>query len=173
MSSKVILLKELDEQPRQLIVYGGTFDPIHQGHLSVIRALLNSFKTVLLAPTDQNPWKESNASPLALRREMLNLVLRSEGLEKDVSVSDLSYVFTEEFVSQLRKDTENSKDPVYWAIGEDSIDSPPKWKNFDKLNLVVVAAPVSFDIHATQIRNGEVAAHSSIVKFIELNGLYN
>ncbi len=172
MISKVIRLADLKNTPKDLVVYGGTFDPIHEGHLSVIKGLLKSFHKVLLAPTDQNPWKKSNATNLELRREMIRLVINAENLQKDTDISDISYVYTEEFITQLREDTKNSNKPIYWAIGEDSIESPPKWKNFDKLNLIVVAAPVSVDIHATQIRNGENPVHPALDDFVRLKDLY-
>ena len=75
-------------------IFGGTFDPPHQGHVGVIKELEG--KTVVVAPTFANPFKEKSESSFVKRVEMLKKVLDyekidyqdlDEGVEKQVLIS--------------------------------------------------------------------------------------
>ena len=46
-----------NEQPRNIAVYSGSFNPIHIGHKTVIDTLSNKFYWVYLIVTPQNPLK--------------------------------------------------------------------------------------------------------------------
>lgn len=55
-------------------VYGGTFDPIHLGHVHLIQSLLKTglFKKILIVPAKQNPLKQTCSQvPNKLRLKML------------------------------------------------------------------------------------------------------
>jgi len=166
--SKVIALEKLSPQLSETVIFGGSFDPVHEGHISVVRKLDEKFNTVVVAPTAQNPWKGYEATSLSHRLEMLELVFKAEGLEGEVELCELEYEYSEDLLKGLRKEGEFK----FWAIGEDSAESVTKWKNFEQLALTVVVVPVSIDIHSTKIRSGGESAHPAITSFIARNKLY-
>ena len=64
-----------------LALFGGTFDPIHRGHLTVARAAAEKFKLkeVWFIPTDIQPLKlKSSVTPFNHRYAMVSLALAGE-----------------------------------------------------------------------------------------------
>lgn len=162
-----------------LVVYGGTFDPIHQGHLGVIKDLASCFSKVMVAPTNKNPWKMDapEPAPVELRREMIRLLLSAENLlvEQDskpcnISICDFDYNYVDELVPVLRK-ISNLK--LFWAVGQDIAGSVPGWRNFSDLNLTIIIAPIVLPIHAESIRLGENPLHPSLTDFCKRHKLYS
>src|ERR1041385_7096937 len=93
-----------------LVVFGGTFDPIHAGHLQVVQELTALFRRIVVAPASQNPWKKESATPLQLRLEMIALALAEKKIRRTSSLSESGvfvwqrgYVFAEELLLQLQK----------------------------------------------------------------------
>ncbi len=168
--SKVIELKDLEPKLSETVIFGGSFDPVHQGHVSVVKLLVEKFNTVLIAPTAQNPWKERKSTSLELRLEMLELVMKAEGLEDQVELCQIEYEFSEDLLLALRDGSEENYS--YWAIGEDSAKSVSKWRNWDSLKLTAVVAPIEIDIHSTEIRKGQETAHPALKEFIADQSLY-
>ena len=59
--------------PLNFVLFGGTFDPIHEGHLGLVRGLLQraDIERIFLVPAAQNPLKGAEAHlPAQLRLEM-------------------------------------------------------------------------------------------------------
>ena len=50
----------------------GSFDPIHIGHLNIIREVLNSglVDRIIVVPSGHNPWKKDEPAPLDIRAFM-------------------------------------------------------------------------------------------------------
>ncbi|MCC6954258.1 MAG: adenylyltransferase/cytidyltransferase family protein [Deltaproteobacteria bacterium] len=159
------------------VVFGGTFDPPHLGHISVLRALLHRFQRVILAPTSQNPWKTDRATPIELRTRMLELILAAESIplagslgDVGVSITTHPYVYSEELVAELRRRIPGK---ISWAVGEDSAESVSKWRNWDALEVQTIVCPVVIDDHAAEIREGSKSPHPSLVSLINEHGLYS
>ena len=69
-------------------VLGGTFDPVHEGHLHVARAAVRALELehVVFVPARRSPHKVSTAEASgADRLEMLRLALQSDDLLSDRS----------------------------------------------------------------------------------------
>ena len=43
----------------RIAVYSGSFDPLHEGHLAILKILNEQFDKVLLMVSPQNPFKDS------------------------------------------------------------------------------------------------------------------
>lgn len=163
--------------PRALVVFGGTFDPVHEGHMGVLRKLVPCFQRVIVGVTGQNPWKEAPGASYAQRLEMLRLALDAEGLQfseeeesNGLILLDYPYVYAEELVRHLRT---KFNFPVYWAVGEDSRDDVARWKNWDSLHVPVLVMPVLINTHAAKVRSGELPPHPALSKYIKENRLYS
>src|SRR6266545_574678 len=67
-------------------VYGGTFDPIHHGHLILAREARELFglEKVILVPAAASPFKSSPAASAQVRLAMLRAAIEDEpGFELD------------------------------------------------------------------------------------------
>ena len=169
-------LASIDIAETDYIVFGGTFDPFHEGHLSAIKSVIPFFKNIIIAPTEQNPWKEEVPIPLQLRLEMARLVLNAEGLivgekigKSGVYIAEEIYSYSEELVKKLRSLLPGR---LFWLIGEDSRDSIQYWRNWQSLHVPVVVAPVIINVHAEYVRSGKFTLHPAIEGFAKKHQLY-
>ena len=155
---------------------GRTNDPFHEGHVTAIRYAAKYFSRVIIAPTTQNPWKESEATDIHLRIEMINLVLAAEKIAlvdspntSGICILNYNYCYSEELVSYLRKTLPGT---LYWLVGADSKESVAKWRNWSQLGVTTVVAPVIIDQHSLEIRNGCISLHPALIDFASQHGLY-
>lgn len=119
-----------------LIIYGGSFDPIHNGHLRIARAasmMLNA--DVVFVPSKTPRWKNPQATA-AQRLEMLRLALKQDGspafsidLFEMNSRSDTNYSI--DLVRHFALTHRNTK--LYLMIGADEVNAFPRWKDPDKI----------------------------------------
>ena len=150
------------------VVFGGTFDPIHAGHVQAIRDLLGKFTQVIVAPTSQNPWKKDSATPLNLRCEMLRLVLEAEGL-MGVTIHTGGYVYAEELVKVL---SANLPGTLYWGVGADIADSVSNWRNWESLGVTTIVVPIQIPTHSTDVREQRTPIHPAAAEFAKKHQLF-
>jgi nicotinate-nucleotide adenylyltransferase len=176
-------------------IYGGTFDPIHRGHLHVITQLFKRdlIDQILLIPAGQ-PLLRS-CEPTASgeqRRKMCELAVSSlpEEIKNKVRVNPIeilrqgpSYAIdTVESVSQTFPD-----DQIYLIVGADAFSKMDQWHRVQDLQEMVSVICINrpgypatgididaLDASATTIRQGLSADVPEIVAgFIRENGLYD
>lgn len=142
----------------KIAFYGGTFDPVHCGHVAVARALVKifSFDQFYFLPAFHAPHKSETPPTSAYHRfAMLALATRIEKrigvstLELDHGVKRYSFDTMTEIASQ-HLDSNN-----YFVMGADSWADIRTWHRWEELllltNHVVVTRPgyeISFD-HVT------------------------
>ncbi len=136
-------MKPTDLSPKKLnVFFGGSFDPPHLGHHEILKALLRDpwVEKVYLVPTSQNPLKERM---LTSQRDQWIRVWLHE-LESQLGFVDFLKLHLDESESQsgqvaytvdtLKKFQEREPQvPWVLAVGSDSVDSFPKWKNIEEL----------------------------------------
>lgn len=130
-------------------VLGGTFNPIHNGHLAVAgearsRLELNE---VLFVPASQ-PWRKSGAPILSAkdRVDMVRLAIASMPCYRLslVEVNREGPSYTLDTLSELRVGLSNG-DEVFFILGWDSLADLPNWRAPERIirlcRLVAVPRP--------------------------------
>ena len=176
-------------------IYGGTFDPIHLGHLHVITQLIEKklVDQLLVVPAGE-PLLRENA-PIATaqqRRAMCQLALADlpEAVASKVQVNPIevlrmgpSYAIdTVEAVAQNYPD-----DTIVLVIGQDAAEKLDQWHRIAELRgmveFLIIGRPGysgdgvdigALNVAATTIRQGLSAdLSSSVAAFIRENNLYD
>jgi nicotinate-nucleotide adenylyltransferase len=121
---------------------GGSFDPVHRGHLGVARAVADalSLEQVLLVPAAQAPLRDDLVRVSgAQRMAMLQLAvteLRAREGEKRLGVSDIELrrgglSYTVDTLRALR--VERPDDELFWIVGADQLARLPGWREPEEL----------------------------------------
>jgi nicotinate-nucleotide adenylyltransferase len=157
---------------KKIGIYGGSFDPIHHGHLILAREALEmlDLAEVIFVLAAQSPHKtRSRPTSAAVRWEMLTGAIAGE---RGFSASRLEIdrpppSYSIATVKQLAAEISEAK--FFFLIGEDNLPLLPSWHRFDELGQLVQFVvldrsgealedryPVvrrKIDISATTIRN--------------------
>lgn len=113
-----------------ICVLGGTFDPIHRGHLIVAEVVRSRFHPaeVVLMPAG-HPWLKSgqNVAPAADRLAMVRLAAAEAGLQ--VSTIEIERPGPSYTVDTLRtlKSSLSTADALYFVLGWDNLLSIARW----------------------------------------------
>lgn len=131
-----------------IALYGGTFDPIHYGHLRPVEALsgLIGLKEVIWLPNNIPPHRPQPEASSQQRLEMVRLALEPYSSFK-VDTRELEKPtpsYTIETLKDFRKEI-GDKQPLAFIIGQDSLLSISTWHQWDELlsvcHLLVCARP--------------------------------
>ena len=130
-------------------ILGGTFDPVHMGHLMVAEEarLLLDLEQVIFIPAGQ-PWFKAvkQVTDVSHRLAMVQCATASN---PHFSVSDIETTrsgptYTVETLKELREKY-SSEDELYFIIGVDSLREVDRWRHPEKLfemaTLVGVSRP--------------------------------
>ncbi|MBK94771.1 MAG: nicotinate (nicotinamide) nucleotide adenylyltransferase [Planctomycetaceae bacterium] len=125
---------------------GGSFDPIHYGHLLLAESGLEqcALDAVWFVPTDISPFKESGSQATNQQRvEMLTLGIAGhkqfEINRCELKRGGISYTF--ETLETLTAD--NPDDEFFFLMGADSLADFPAWKNPQRICELVTLVLVS------------------------------
>ncbi|MFC5471641.1 nicotinate-nucleotide adenylyltransferase [Cohnella suwonensis] len=120
---------------RKIGLLGGTFDPVHNGHLMAAEAAREAAKLdeVWLIPTLVPPHKPQPGTDAESRRRMLEEAIAGNGTLRveDIELKKEGTSYTIETVSALQE-----RDPgilFYWIVGSDMIQDLPHWRRIDEL----------------------------------------
>jgi len=170
---------------QKVAIVGGTFDPIHKGHLQVITEVSKKFEKVIVIPTG-NPWLKDHA-PIASgeqRVALAQIAVNSLNLGEKVQVSAIE---VKRPGPSYAIDTINELSKIYpdcqftLVLGSDAASNLSKWHRSDELQKLVdvlvikrpgvkssdfpeieISAP---DLSSTQIRD-KVANSQDISEFV-------
>jgi nicotinate-nucleotide adenylyltransferase len=123
----------------KILLYGSPFDPVHNGHLSIIKHVkaYGSFDKVILIVTKHPRWKNT-MTPIDHRIAMLKLALQEE---PDIELclyeieSEATINFSIDTVHYLK--TKYPQDAFSFLIGSDQLTQLHKWKDIDQLSQLV------------------------------------
>src|SRR4030042_4730745 len=128
--------------------YGGTFNPIHNGHLAVAKAVLEKMglDEVVFIPSARPPHKDNSVIDAEIRLRMVELSIASKPRfsvsEIEIRREGKSYtLLTIEELKRIYPD-----DQIFWIIGADSlIEMPTVWRGgwglLDLVRFVVIKRP--------------------------------
>jgi nicotinate-nucleotide adenylyltransferase len=157
-------------------LFGGTFDPIHVGHLAIAQAALETadLARVIFIPSRRSPLKESG--PAAPQEDRLAMVEAAVKGEPRFSVSRIELEragpsYTVDTLEALRDEGE-----LFLILGSDALAKLSKWRSPDRIRelatLLVARRPGapdpdaatgarSFDAPCLDISSRELRARAS------------
>lgn len=117
-------------------IYGGTFDPIHYGHLKPVEALAQriGLSSVIIMPNNVPPHRAQPLASSEQRKTMVALAIADRPLfvldERELRRSTPSW--TAETLDEVRREKGPSQ-PLAFIIGQDSLLSLPQWHSYEAL----------------------------------------
>jgi len=139
----------------EVAVYSGSFNPLHIGHLSILRQLADMFDKVLLVVSPRNPLKEIDGTSGWARYEAAVAALaRHPELEGKVEASDIELGLPQPNYTYVTLDTLKSlypEDSFTLVTGGDQIADFRRWKEYSHILLeygIVVFPRKGSDIEA-------------------------
>ncbi len=127
------------------LLYGGSFDPIHSGHLAVAEAAARILAAdrVSLIPAGDPPHKPRTVASAEDRLEMCRLAVAGSALFDvlDVEVRRAGPSYTYDTVAELR-DGPCRGDALVLLVGQDMLADLPRWHRARELAALVPIAAV-------------------------------
>ena len=148
---------------KRIAFYGGTFDPVHCGHITIAKQLLSLFKLdeFVFLPAFQAPHK-SDKKPTSAYHRFAMLALATAG-ESQIRISTLELDHAEKryTVDTLPEIIERHPDAdIFFVMGADSWVDILTWRDWEKVllmtNHVVVTRPgyeIGFDHVSDAVRS--------------------
>lgn len=171
----------------KIAVYVGSFNPVHKGHIKVVKKILKEYvDKVIIVPT-MSYWNKNNLISISDRINMLKLY---ETKDIVIDTKNNNYEFTHQVLRNIQKEYKNDK--IYLVIGDDLLKDFDKWKNiseilkyniivikrnnidesiykkYEKYNFIVTNKISSKEISSTIVRNMIVNGNKDVLKYIDL-----
>ena len=115
-------------------ILGGTFDPIHSGHLiaaSSVYEALNLDSVVFIPAGD--PWqkRDRDLSPGQQRLEMVKLATENDDRFQvsDVEIARSGPTYAVDTVREWKR--LNPSDELFWIVGSDALSGIPSWHEWE------------------------------------------
>ena len=131
-----------------LAIFGGTFDPIHIGHLAIAEDARHALQAerVIFVPAAQQPFKtRTRSTPAADRLAMVRLgIANNPGFSvADLEIQRGGISYTVETIERLHHD--HSQHELYLIVGADAALALPRWHAIERLfelcRVAIVARP--------------------------------
>lgn len=139
---------EGNKKSTKIGVFGGSFNPVHVGHLNSLRSVAKreKLKKIFVIPNSQNPLKTTeNVVDGKHRLAMLELALKDDPqfVVDDQELKRGGKSYTNETLRYYI--SKYSSENVYLILGADSFEHFDKWKNYEEIlqevNIIVTSRP--------------------------------
>lgn len=136
-------------EERRVAAYGGTFDPVHNGHIEVVRAIVRNFHVdqLLIIPANRPPHKTSREIADAYDRyamAVLASLCEPCVLVSTIEIEAPNKPYTFETIERLQS-TFGPGTRFFFVIGADSFEEINTWREagrlFSSTNFIVVTRP--------------------------------
>lgn len=138
-------------------LYGGTFDPIHIGHLIVMENTLNymDLDKIIVLPSANPPHKkDKKKTPTHIRVDMVKEAIKDNDrlVLSTFESDDESVVYTHETLNHFKEKYPDHE--FYYIMGEDSLMSIDTWVNYKKIlnDKLIVFARSNIDKNSPLVR---------------------
>lgn len=145
------------ECKKKIGIMGGTFDPIHIGHLMLAEQAYDKFELdkVLIMPAGNPPHKDHEVSALTKHRvQMTRLAIEgNKHFElSTIEVERTGYTYTYETLENLKK--ENPDAEYYFILGADSLMEIHKWREPEKIfQCATVLVAARYNLESKELNN--------------------
>ncbi len=127
-------------------LFGGTFNPIHNGHIKMAETARKQFKLnyIYFIPCGIPPHRTKDLYPVKLRYEMVLQAIKGKTYFKvlDIEIKKKKPAYTIETVKELINKKyftiRNLKSEIFFLIGADEFENLKKWKYPEKLAKIVI-----------------------------------
>jgi len=154
---------------KPLVVLGGTFDPVHLGHIKIAKSICERFNIneVCLMPDYQPVHRDRPQASSAQRLEMLKLVCDQYSHlvvdQREISRKGPSYSYLS--VKEIRQEI-GDKRPFYFVLGSDALSLFDHWFRWSELlsycHLLVASRPGDVEQCSPQLQNYLLQKQQSI-----------
>ena len=122
---------------RRVALYGGTFDPVHQGHLEVARRVAELFEIekVLFVPAQIAPHKLTRAVTAPLHRYAMLVLASQNDPQLFVSTFELDTPdrhYTVDTIAHFQSSFGDSTE-LFFIMGADSWSEITTWRDWERL----------------------------------------
>ena len=121
---------------KKIALFGGTFNPVHNGHINLLKSIDEKFgfDEILLTPSHIPPHKD--AKDLASGKSRMKMLsFAFEDIEKcgvcDIELNKKGKSYTIDTVKKLKQIF--PQDELYFIIGSDMLFTFDKWKNWREI----------------------------------------
>lgn len=120
---------------KKLIIFGGSFDPVHEGHIKVAKKAMKKIKAskVFFVPCNQHPDNKQIAATKQERLNMLNLSIQNmpefEICEYELNINEPSYTINT--INYFKENYSNYE--LYLLIGYDQLIQFSSWNDYEKI----------------------------------------
>ena len=137
------------DRKKRIALYGGTFDPIHLGHLEVARKISRFFEIdeLWFVPAQLAPHKLSREVTPALHRYAMLALATQDEPQLFISTFELDApgrCYTVDTLAHFKSELNDSAD-LFFVMGADSWSELTTWREWDRLlgmtNHIIVSRP--------------------------------
>ena len=167
---------------RRIGIYGGTFDPVHFGHLAVAETVSNAFalERIFFVPAFTPPHKRKRMISSPFHRMAMLALATVDSPKMFISTVELeapAQPYTIETLGRLRAELQPAR--LFFVMGADSFADVTSWREYEAIlneyDVVVVTRPGYPDRDACDgDKNGEEAvgalAPQLIRRVVDLRG---
>ena len=161
------------EEKIKIGLFGGSFDPIHNGHLRLAIWTKNRLflDWIIFIPAAVPPHKQlMNLTHSTHRYRMIQIAIENypEFEVSDVELKREGISYTIDTIYHYQKELMTGKDNLFLIIGADSLLDFPNWKDPDKIvkncQLVVLQRPrVSLEQALTKFKRRAIILQSPLI----------
>jgi len=138
---------------KKIAIFGGSFDPLHNGHLHLINSILDSkiFEKLIVIPAG-DPWQKEMHASKADRLAMTRIALK--GLRVVVDDCEMSRTGPSYAIDTAKHLIDNEPEAQYtWIIGSDALQNIATWHMLEELTKIVDFLVIIRPGHAIEAAN--------------------
>lgn len=150
-----------NRKPMRIGIFGGSFNPIHNGHLHAVQAFSKRFKldAVLLVPAAVSFYKETDRTAFEHRYKMCRLA--TDSLSESIIVSDLERsspegMCTYDLIRAVAGQYADSD--IFLFIGNDIYHRLPIWQEVDEILASCVICVLKRNVDEDETLSGQTTS---------------